>query len=164
MNWMVAMCNIPFYSFPFPLSNLFWNFLISTNGMKFSGPKLGSVKLRKTNISNTFFFTSSIKAPKLQRPPKTFVRYGDDSIAERTAQKRFACFKQGNFDTSDTPCLRQPYNFDEDLLNALIHVDPRQTTRELASEMGCDHATIVQHLKSMGKVQNLEVWVPHILT
>jgi hypothetical protein len=30
--------------------------------------------------------------------------------------------------------------------------------------MGCDHATIVQHLESMGKVQKLGAWVPHILT
>jgi hypothetical protein len=29
--------------------------------------------------------------------------YGDDSIAETTAQKSFARFKQGNFDMSDTP-------------------------------------------------------------
>jgi hypothetical protein len=29
--------------------------------------------------------------------------YGEDSIAERTAQKWFARFRQGNFDTSDTP-------------------------------------------------------------
>jgi hypothetical protein len=41
--------------------------------MKFSGPKLWSVKLRKINISDTFFFTSSIEAPKLQRQPETFV-------------------------------------------------------------------------------------------
>jgi hypothetical protein len=30
--------------------------------------------------------------------------------------------------------------------------------------MGCDHATIVQYLQSMGKVQMLGAWVPHILT
>jgi hypothetical protein len=70
---MLAMCNTPFYSFRFPLSTLFWNFLISTNGTKFSGPKLWNIKLRKMNISDTFFFTSSIEAPKLQRPPETFV-------------------------------------------------------------------------------------------
>jgi hypothetical protein len=29
--------------------------------------------------------------------------YGEDSVAERTAQKWFASFKQGNFDMSDTP-------------------------------------------------------------
>jgi hypothetical protein len=30
-------------------------------------------QVKKMNISDTFFFTSSIEAPKLQRPPKTFV-------------------------------------------------------------------------------------------
>jgi hypothetical protein len=29
--------------------------------------------LRKINISDTFFFTSSSEAPKVQRPPETFV-------------------------------------------------------------------------------------------
>jgi histone-lysine N-methyltransferase SETMAR len=65
---------------------------------------------------------------------------------------------------SDTLHSGQPSDFDEDLLNALIHADPHQTTRELASELGCDHATIVQHLQSMGKVQKLGVWVAHVLT
>jgi hypothetical protein len=40
------------------------------------------------NIFDTFFCTSSVEAPKLQRSPNTFVPfYGEDSIAERTAQK-----------------------------------------------------------------------------
>jgi histone-lysine N-methyltransferase SETMAR len=30
--------------------------------------------------------------------------------------------------------------------------------------MGCEHATIVRHLQSTVKFQNLGVWVPHILT
>jgi hypothetical protein len=64
---------------------------------------------------------------------------------------------------SDIPHSGRPSDFDEDLLNALIQADTHQTTRELASEMGCDHATIVRHLQSMGKVQKLGVWVPHIL-
>jgi hypothetical protein len=65
---------------------------------------------------------------------------------------------------SDTLRSVQPSDFDEDLLNALIHVDPHQTTREMASEMGCDHATIVRHLQSMGRVQELGIWVLHFLT
>jgi hypothetical protein len=72
--------------------------------MKLSGPKLQSVKLRKMNISDSFFFTSLIEAPKLQRPPKIFVPSTEKTIAERSVQKWFAHFKQGNFDMSDTPC------------------------------------------------------------
>jgi hypothetical protein len=55
------------------------------------------------NISDTFFFTSSIKAPKLQRQPEIFVLSTEKTIAERTAQKWFARFKQGNFDMSAIP-------------------------------------------------------------
>jgi hypothetical protein len=49
------------------------------------------------NISD-IFFTSSVEAPKLQRPPETFVPYTEKTITERTAQKWFVRFKQGNFD------------------------------------------------------------------
>jgi hypothetical protein len=30
-------------------------------------------QVEKIDISDTFFFTSSVEAPKLQRPPETFV-------------------------------------------------------------------------------------------
>jgi hypothetical protein len=54
---------------------------------------------------------------------------------------------------SDTPRSGRPSDFDEDLLNILIHAGPRETTRELASEVGCDHATTFRQLQSLGKVQ-----------
>jgi hypothetical protein len=54
------------------------------------------------NIPDTFF-TSSIEVPKLQRPPETFLPSTEKTTAERTAQKLFARFKQGNFDMSGTP-------------------------------------------------------------
>jgi hypothetical protein len=38
----------------------------------------------------------------------TFAVYGEDSIAERTAQKWFACLKKGNFDMSNTPRSGRP--------------------------------------------------------
>jgi hypothetical protein len=37
------------------------------------------------------------------------VFYGEDSIAERTAKKWFAPFKQGNFDMNDTPRSGRPF-------------------------------------------------------
>ena len=52
----------------------------------------------------------------------------------------------------------------EDQLNALLHEDPRTTTRGLATAMGCVHGTIENHLRSVGKVQKLGALVPHELT
>jgi hypothetical protein len=62
-----------FIAFVFLYQTFFWNFPILANDTKLSGPKLWSVKMRKMNISDTFFFTSSIEAPKLQRSHETFV-------------------------------------------------------------------------------------------
>jgi hypothetical protein len=88
----------------------------------------------------------------------------EKTIAERTAEKCFVHFKESNFDMNGTPRLGWPSDFDEDLLNSLINAYPLQTIRGLASEMGCDHSTINQHLQSVGNDQKLGVWVPLILT
>ena len=92
------------------------------------------------------------------------VVYGDNAIGESTARKWFSLFKEDRFDISDTPQSGRPSGFDEDRLNTLIHNYPRQCTRELGNVMNCDHSTIVRHLHSMGKVQNMGVCVLHALS
>jgi hypothetical protein len=51
-------------------------------------------------------FTRGSKASEAAR--NICVVYGEDSIAERTSQKWFVCFKQGNFDMNDTLRLGRP--------------------------------------------------------
>jgi hypothetical protein len=41
---------------------------------------LCNVKLRKMNISDTFFFTSLIEAPKPQKSPEIFVRFTENTL------------------------------------------------------------------------------------
>lgn len=89
--------------------------------------------------------------------------YGRDSITERTTQKWFSRFRDGNFDLNDTERAGRPVTFDEELLNKLIHEDPRHSTRELAEQMNCHHSTVAEHLHSMGKVQKFGAWVPYVL-
>lgn len=51
----------------------------------------------------------------------------------------------------------RPFDFDKDRLNVLIHNDPRQSNRELASVVDSDQSTVVSHLHSMGKVEEMGV-------
>ncbi|GFS43228.1 HTH_48 domain-containing protein [Trichonephila inaurata madagascariensis] len=44
-----------------------------------------------------------------------------------------------------------------------IEEDGRQTSRELAKKMNCNHKTILNHLPSMGFAEKLRVLVPHEL-
>lgn len=53
---------------------------------------------------------------------------------------------------------------DENILRSDIESNPRQTTYDLAHRFGCDQKTIWNHLKSIGKICKLSVWVPHKLT
>lgn len=89
--------------------------------------------------------------------------YGEKAVSERTAQKWFSKFKNGDFNLSDAPRSGRPSDFDEGCLNQLIHDDPRQSTRALGHAMDCDHTTVSRHLEKMGKVQKLGAWVPHTL-
>ena len=77
--------------------------------------------------------------------------YGDNSIGESTARKLFSRFKEDRFG-SETPRSGRPSGFDEYCLTTLIHIDPRQCTRELVNVMNFDHSNAVGHLLSMGTV------------
>ena len=45
----------------------------------------------------------------------------------------------------------------------LIEADPRTTTREVAEELNVNPFTVVQYLKQIGKVKELNKWVSHEL-
>uniref|UniRef100_A0A915E3K2 PH domain-containing protein n=1 Tax=Ditylenchus dipsaci TaxID=166011 RepID=A0A915E3K2_9BILA len=57
----------------------------------------------------------------------------------------------------------RPVEFNEAQLRALLTEDPRQTTQELAVELGCVHSIVAEHLKKMQMVQKAGSWVPHLL-
>ncbi|KFD64358.1 hypothetical protein M514_23382 [Trichuris suis] len=78
--------------------------------------------------------------------------YGEESVSDRAVRKWFSCFREGNFDRSDSARSGRPSDLDEEKLNALVHEDPRQSTCELAEKIGCSHVTVSRHLLSMGKV------------
>ncbi|CAF3492592.1 unnamed protein product [Rotaria socialis] len=64
----------------------------------------------------------------------------------------------------DRPRSGRPLEPDIERLKVLIEDNPRLTTRELSSMLGCNQSTIDRHLHEMGKVNKLGTWVPHQLT
>jgi histone-lysine N-methyltransferase SETMAR len=53
---------------------------------------------------------------------------------------------------------------DTDALLASVTDNPRQSTCELAEQLGCSHMTVDRHLGELGFVSRLGAWVPHDLT
>jgi len=109
-----------------------------------------------------FKFHSGCNATEAARDINTV--YGENFIAERTARKWFARFKEGDFSLDDAPRSGRPVDFDEERLQTILREDNRQTTRELAEKLDCAPQTVLNHLNALGKVQKLGAWVPHELT
>jgi hypothetical protein len=61
-------------------------------------------QLEKNKHFRHLFFYEFNRGSKAAKAARNICAvYGEDSIAERRAQKWFVHFKQGNFDMSDTP-------------------------------------------------------------
>lgn len=92
------------------------------------------------------------------------VVFGEDTPSKRQCDRWFAKFSSGDFSLEDEPRSGRPLELNLDALQVLVRNNPRLSTREMASDLGVDHATINRHLKDLGFVPKLGTWVPHLLS
>lgn len=89
--------------------------------------------------------------------------YGDGSTTKSTCDRWYARFRSGDRTLTDQPREGRPSIVNGDVLESLLETKPRQTTRELAKQLGCSHTTVENHLHALGKIQKYGSWVPHEL-
>ena len=53
--------------------------------------------------------------------------------------------------------------FDDDKIKAMIENNRCSTTREIAEKLNIPHTCVERHLKQLGYVNKLDIWVPHKL-
>lgn len=89
---------------------------------------------------------------------------GEGSVSYATASRWFDRFDEKKYELEDEPRSGRPIEVDLERLEELIESDPRQTSRCLASTLGCSHTTIENQLHQLGFDSKLGVWVPHDLS
>ena len=74
-------------------------------------------------------------------------------------------FRKGknDFDLKDAPRSGRPTEVDDDKIKAMIENNRRSTTREIAEKLNILHTCVERHLKQLGYVNKLDIWVPHKL-
>jgi transposase len=87
--------------------------------------------------------------------------YGEGSASRTTCYRYFNRFRNGDKTLEDEERPGRSSEFDEKALLALVSDNPRQSTRELAEQLGSSHMTVERHLKELGFVNKLGTWVPH---
>jgi histone-lysine N-methyltransferase SETMAR len=90
--------------------------------------------------------------------------YGEGSASRTTCYRYFNRFRNGDKTLEDEERPGRSSEFDEKALLVLVSDNPRQSTRELAEQLGSSHMTVERHLKELGFVNKLGTWVPHQLT
>lgn len=108
-----------------------------------------------------FYFRKGKNA--VQARKKLCAVYGEECLTERQCQRWFARFRSGDFDLEDTPRSGRPTEVDDDKIKAMIETNRRSTTREIAEKLGISHTSVENHLKQLGFVNKLDIWIPHEL-
>ena len=89
--------------------------------------------------------------------------YGDGTITDRAVRNWFVKFRSGDTSLKDEPRQGRSSDFDAETLKALVECNARQSTQKLADKLNTLKSIICRHLKKMGKVSKLGVWVSHAL-
>lgn len=90
--------------------------------------------------------------------------YEHKSFTQRTCERWFKKFATGDFGLEDDPRTGRPSDIDDDILLALVQNDRHMTTQEIGERFNIDRRTVGTHLKKLGMVKKVDVWVPHELT
>ncbi|XP_014274545.1 histone-lysine N-methyltransferase SETMAR-like [Halyomorpha halys] len=90
--------------------------------------------------------------------------YGDSALTERTYQNWFAKFRAENFDINNAPGPGRLQEIEIIDVKAIVDQNPSQSVRDIAHVLEVSHTSVENHLRKLGYVSVLIVWVPHSLT
>ena len=85
-------------------------------------------------------------------------------LTERQCKNWFACFRFGDFDLKDATRSGRPTEVDDNKIKAMIENNRRSKTREIAEKLNISRRCVERHLKQLGYVNKLDIWVPHKLS
>lgn len=105
-----------------------------------------------------------LDTPAAETHRRLCTAFGPNIISKTAVYDWFERFKAGDESLEDQPRSGRPPELDDNELRELVESNPRLTTRELASRLGCGQTTVVNHLAKIGKVPKWGTWVPHQLS
>ncbi|VDL78803.1 unnamed protein product [Nippostrongylus brasiliensis] len=115
------------------------------------------------NLTYTLlYYNSGLSAADAHRQLQAM--YGEGIVSYRTVADRFGFSKKGDYNLEDSKRSGRPVEVDLEALRDVVEADSSMTTREMSETLGVSHATILDGLTKIGKVQKLGRWIPHDLS
>jgi len=89
--------------------------------------------------------------------------YGEEALKERQCRYWFEKFRSGDFSLKDEQRTGRPMKADDEQIKTIIELDRHVTEREIGEKLKIPKSTIHDHIKRLGLVKKLDIWVPHQL-
>lgn len=90
--------------------------------------------------------------------------FGEAAVTARTCQRWFTKFRSGDFSLKDEPRSGRPSDVNDEVIRSMIRTNPTLTSVDVAFKLGIHQTTALDHIKRLGFVSKLSVWVPHELS
>ena len=97
----------------------------------------------------------------MQVRKKLYDVYDEKSLTERQCQNWFARFRSRDFYLKDAPRSGRLTEVGDDKIKAMIENNRPSTTPEIAEKLKISHTCVERHLKQLGYVNKLDIWVPY---
>ena len=119
--------------------------------------------MQKLAFLTHFTFFIFVKVRQRPRLTKRYVCvrevYGVNCLTERTCQNLFKKFISGYFSLKDDQCSGRSSEVD-DIMKAIIESNGHITVREIAKQLNVSHTISENHIRGLGFVKLLDIWVP----
>lgn len=89
--------------------------------------------------------------------------FGTEGLSQATVGRWLKEFKQESYTAKKPPQTRPKKKLEIDLLEELLRREPRSSSRDLASKIGCSHTAISRTLNQLGYRSKRDILVPHEL-
>ena len=121
------------------------------------------LEICEEDIRKLFNFQYKLCVNASKATQDIFTVFDPSTLTTQTAYNWYKRFDNGDFSIEDKPRFASPMTTNLEHLKRLIQEDPNMTTRSIAEALGVSYNTVDHHMRQMGLIPKLGVWVPHDL-
>ena len=115
--------------------------------------------MKKEDLRSVFLHEFKLGNNAAQTTANINKALGESTTGERTVRRWFQKFRGGDENLKDEDGMERPPIFQNEDFRAIAKQNPRQSVREMLTQLGVSISTASDHLKQIRKSIKLQKWV-----
>ena len=115
--------------------------------------------MKKEDLRSVFLHEFKLGNNAAQTTANINKALGESTTSERTVRRWFQKFRGGDENLKDEDGMERPLIFQNEDFRAIAKQNPRQSVREMLTQLGVSISTASDHQKQIRKSIKLQKWV-----